>query len=80
MDNVEMYVATNGEYGWRLVAGNGRIILAPDETFSTSQNAVRNLVRVAESFGIGVRLGACDGIKTETVLRALRARALNVLE
>lgn len=43
-----VYKGTNGEWRWRLVARNGKIIATSHEEFSKMSNAIRAVKRVDE--------------------------------
>lgn len=43
---IQIYVAKNGEFSWRLRAANGHIVLTPNETFVSVSNAKRSVALV----------------------------------
>ncbi len=40
---IELYQDSNGEYRWRMIAGNGRIVGESHQGFGTKDNCVQNL-------------------------------------
>jgi uncharacterized protein YegP (UPF0339 family) len=49
--SIEVYRDLAGEYRWRIIAGNGRIVATSGEAFDSKSNAKRAAVNVAERIG-----------------------------
>lgn len=49
---VQFYQSKNGQWRWRLKAGNSRIICNPGESFTRRRDAVRNFRAVYDALHI----------------------------
>jgi len=42
---IELYTDSSGQWRWRVIAGNGRIVDTPGESFASKSNARRSALR-----------------------------------